>query len=193
MYRYACAAILSALAGAASAGGPVVAVVEQPVVAATPAPTFDWTGFYAGVNLGFGDLSNGAVSEDHQFYGIQAGYLRDFGTFVLGGELAFTTGDFDDLAGTDYDSTRLKVIGGFDAGRFLPYAFVGVSDYSLSDGITTASDTGTLYGLGGRFAFGANGQHVVGLEYLVERMDDFDGSGTDIDNNEIALRYDFRF
>jgi hypothetical protein len=192
MSRYALAAILSALAGQALAGGPVVAVVEQPVVAATPAPSFDWTGFYAGVNLGFGDLSTGFASADHQFYGLQLGYLRDLGTFVLGGELAFTKGDFDDVPGADYDSTRLKLIGGYDAGRFLPYAVLGVSDYSLSDGVTS-SDTGVLYGVGGRYAFGANGQHVLGLEYLVEAMDDFVGTGQDLDNKELMLRYDFRF
>jgi outer membrane immunogenic protein len=191
--RYAFLAVLVGIAGPAAAGGPVVAVVEQPVAVAAAAPSSDWTGFYAGVNLGFGELNDGGDEADSNFYGLQAGYLRDFGTFVAGAELAFTTGDFDDFPDAEYDSTRLKLIGGYDAGRFLPYAFIGLSDYSLTDGSTTISDTATIYGVGGRYALGANGRHVLGVEYLFETKDDFAGSGDDLDNRELVLRYDFRF
>jgi hypothetical protein len=68
-----------------------------------------------------------------------------------------------------------------------------VSEFTFSNALGEASDTGVLYGLGGRVAVGASGQNVIGLEYLVENLDDFSDSGTDFDNDEVALRYDFRF
>jgi hypothetical protein len=189
------AAALSVLAaGQAVAGGPEVVVEETQVVpAAAPAPGFDWTGFYVGATLGYGDVETTTATADSNAYGLQAGYLRDLGNFVLGGEIAFVTGDFDEFPDTDFDSTRLKLIGGYAAGRFLPYVFLGVSDYKIDDGASTASDTATLYGLGAHYALGVTGQHVVGLEYLVESVDNFAGTGNDLDNHEVSIRYDFRF
>ncbi|WP_167851013.1 MULTISPECIES: outer membrane protein [Tabrizicola] len=188
-------ACLVLAAGPASAGGPVV-VASEPVVAAPvapAAPSYDWTGFYAGLALTMGSIDDGTISYDTQGFGVQAGYLHDLGRFVVGGELSYSTSDLEDITDASVSSTRLKLIGGFDAGRVLPYAFIGVSDMKLDEGGDTASDTATAYGIGARFAFGAQGRLVAGVEYLVEKKDDFDGSAIDIDNREFALRLDYRF
>ncbi|MCU0827338.1 MAG: porin family protein [Tabrizicola sp.] len=194
MTRYAVVALFALIGGQAAAGGPVAVPDDPPVTPATVAPSSDWTGFYAGANLGFGDVNDGTNSFDRDFYGIQAGYLHDFGSVVAGAELAYSAGDFN--AGglnLDLESTRLKLIGGYDAGRVLPYLFVGVGDATISAGALSNSDSTTLYGLGAKLAVGATGRHVIGLEYLSERKDNFGGSGDDLDNREFALRYDFRF
>lgn len=186
------AAAVAVFAGPALAGGPVVVVEEAPVVVAESAPSFDWTGFYAGLHFGQGTLSSDVAEVDHDFYGLQIGYLRDFGTLVAGGELSYSTGDLDD--GTaDFDATRIKLIGGYDAGRFLPYAFIGITDAELSNELVSLSDTMTAYGLGGKFAFGANGQHVLGLEYLREEASNFASTGQDLDNSQVSISYNFRF
>ncbi|NJS38833.1 MAG: porin family protein [Rhodobacteraceae bacterium] len=181
-----------ALSGQAMAGGLTEVAPEAPVApAAQPAPAFDWTGFYSGLSVTDGSVSDGN-DFDTSGFGVQAGYLHDLGTFVVGGELAYSDAEVDD-AGADITATRLKLIGGYDAGRFLPYAFVGVSDVEVTNSFNSVSDTVTNYGLGARYAFGADGRFVGGLEYIVEDKSNFGNTGFDLDRDEVALRFDYRF
>lgn len=192
MKAYVLFAAACCLAGPGLAGGPVETIVEPAPVVAAPAPDFSWTGFYLGVSAVKGDFSDGGTDFNTSGFGVQAGYLRDLGTFVVGGELAYSKGDYGDLApASDWNATRLKLIAGVDAGRFLPYGFVGLTSYDVNQ-LTPFSDTMTNYGLGVRYALGATGKLVVGLEYLVESKDNFDNN-FDLDNKEVALRLDYRF
>lgn len=191
--RIVLAAALLVSAGAAQAGGPVV-VADDPVVdaPAAAAADFDWTGFYVGLSATNGDFSDGGTDYDTSGYGLQAGYLRDLGKIVVGAELSYAKGDYGDLAPTaDWDATRLKVIGGYGAGRLMPYVFVGATSYHVNQA-TPFSDTMANYGIGARYAFGASGKFVAGLEYLVEKKDNFDNN-FDLDNKELSLRLDYRF
>jgi opacity protein-like surface antigen len=190
--RHVLAAALVVCAGAAQAGGPVV-VAEEPVVAAAPAPAdYDWTGFYVGLSAISGTFSDdgGVTSDGTDGFGLQAGYLRDLGRFVVGGELAYVVGNYDAFPDNDWTSTRLKLIGGLDAGRVLPYGFVGLSNYDIS-GVNEFSDTITIYGLGAKLA--VTPKIAVGLEYLVEDKSNFANTGFGMENREIALRVDYRF
>jgi opacity protein-like surface antigen len=83
--------LATTFAGPALAGGPTV-VEPEPVIAAPPAAvpaSYDWSGFYAGAQIGYGDISTDpAVLEgDGLLGGIHAGYRFDFGQFVAGAEL----------------------------------------------------------------------------------------------------------
>lgn len=180
-------------ASAAQAGGPVV-VADDPVVVAPAEPAgMDWTGLYAGVSAISGSFDNGTTDYSTSGFGVQVGYLRDLGTLVLGGELSYSKGDFGSSApASDWDATRLKLIGGYDAGRFLPYAFVGMTKFNINEG-PGFSDTMANYGVGAKVALGQTGKFVAGLEYLVESKDNFDGTGTNIKNGEVSLRLDYRF
>jgi outer membrane immunogenic protein len=178
--------------GAAQAGGPVV-VADDPAVVAPAAPAgYDWTGFYVGLSAISGTFSDdgGVTSDGTSGYGLQAGYLRDFGNWVVGGELAYAKGDYDAFPASDWTSTRLKLIGGYGAGRLMPYGFVGLSNYDI-DQATPFSDTVTIYGLGAKLA--VTPKIAVGLEYLVENKSNFDNAGFDMENSEFALRLDYRF
>lgn len=189
--KYVLAAVLMVSAGAAQAGGPVV-VAEDPVVAAPAAPAnYDWTGFYVGLSAISGRFSDngGLTSDGTGGYGLQAGYLHDFGNFVLGGELAYAKGDYDAFPDSDWTSTRLKLIGGYGAGRLMPYGFVGMSKYDVDQAVPF-SDTVTIYGLGAKYA--VTPKIAVGLEYLVENKSNFDNN-FDMENSEISLRVDYRF
>lgn len=111
---------------------------------------------------------------------------------VIGGELSYSKGDYGDLApDSDWDATRLKLIGGYDAGRLLPYAFVGMTKYNVNQSVPF-SDTMANYGIGARVALGQGGRFVAGMEYLIEKKNNFDNN-FDLDNRELALRLDYRF
>ncbi|MFN4201936.1 MAG: outer membrane beta-barrel protein [Tabrizicola sp.] len=191
--RLVLAAVLGFAAGAVQAGGPVVVAAEPEVAAPAAAPAgWDWTGFYAGVSAVSGNFSDSFADYDTSGFGIQAGYLRDFGRVVIGGELSYSKGDYGSLVpAADWDATRLKLIGGYDAGRFLPYAFVGMTRYDVNQA-TPFSDTMANYGIGARLALGQGGKFVAGLEYLIEKKDNFDNN-FNLDNKELALRLDYRF
>lgn len=183
------------LASAAQAGGPVAVVEEPSPMTPTAAEAgADWTGFYLGVHATSGSIDDGTVNPDTSGYGVQAGYLRDFGAFVGGAELSYSKGDIEDLfPGFEFNATRLKLIGGYDAGRVLPYAFIGTSRYEVSLGASSNSDTLGAYGIGAKVALGATGDLRLGLEYLVEETGDFGISGAKLDGRELSLRLDYRF
>ncbi|MFN3281616.1 MAG: outer membrane protein [Tabrizicola sp.] len=194
--RIALAAVLALSAGAAQAGGPVVVAAEPQVAApATPAPAgWDWTGFYVGLGVTSGNLTAGSVDDGTNGYEVHAGYLHDFGRLVAGVEVGQSKADVDLPVGSGtVRATRFKLIGGVDANRVLPYAFVGVSDVEISSGPLSISDSVTGYGIGARVAIGAAGRLVAGLEYSIESSDDFAGPGNELDYKELSLRIDYRF
>ena len=183
-------ALAIALATTANAGGltptPVDPIVDTPTYVA--APSADWSGFYIGGTIAGGRLDNGPDTSDTRGFGVQAGYLADLGNYVVGGELAYVKGEAtDDSIDGDLTSTRLKAIGGYDAGSWLPYVTLGVSRMDGND----ATDTGMLYGVGAKYAI--NQSWTAGVEYLVESKDNFDDTGFDVENRELGLSVSYRF
>ncbi len=196
------AATLLATGTAAFAGG-----MAEPVM--TPAPTVvaapvavapmsaDWSGFYAGASLGYGQVSasdnlfNGE-EPDGALYGLHAGYNYDFGRFVLGGELEYQGTDIqDDASGIDLDAVaRAKVRAGYDAGNFMPYLTAGYAQ-AYTGGALDADDGGAFYGVGVDYQFGQN--FVIGAEVLQHQFDDFDGTGVDLDATTASLRVSYKF
>lgn len=185
---------LAALAGtAAFAGGYQAPVVETTpaVVVETAAAEVDWTGFYAGLQYGQGnaDASYAGYSADigdFDAWGLHAGYLRDMGKYVLGGELDYNrlTGDGDGHA----DLWRLRGRVGADLGKFQPYLTLGVARYSDED----LSETGFTYGIGAEYLF--TPRFSMGVEYSRNSFHDVaDVDGLDLDADAVQLRASFRF
>ncbi|MDS9468645.1 porin family protein [Paracoccus sp. MBLB3053] len=187
-------AILAGMsATAASAGGYVAPVVETPVVPVveTVEPVADWSGFYAGVQYGKGnaELSYAGESADSDFdaYGVHGGYMRDFGSFVLGGELDYNRISMDDTD-EDGDLWRLRGRAGYDMGKFLPYATLGVAQLEADD----LSETGITYGIGADYMI--NDKFTVGAEYTRNDFSDVaDVDGADLDTDLFQIRAAYRF
>lgn len=183
-------------AGSAFAGGYAAPVVETPVIApivpVAVANDVDWTGFYAGVQYGQGStelsLNGDELDTDFDAYGVHGGYNRDFGKYVLGGELDYNKIDLDDDSG-DADLWRLRGRAGYDMGRFLPYVTLGAAHVS-GDG--DLSETDVTYGLGADYL--VTDKFTVGAEYTVQNFSDVaDVDGLDLDTDMVQVRASFRF
>ena len=168
---------------------PVAEPAPQPVPQAMPV-TADWTGFYAGGQLGFGDVDTDAgASGDGAIGGLVAGYDYDYGTWVLGGGIDYDFADIDVGGATVVENVaRLKLRGGYKMGNGLLYATGGMA-YADTD--TLGSDNGYFVGVG--YEHKVTDQFSLGGEALYHQFDDFDGSGIDVDATTVQLRGTFRF
>lgn len=186
------AIIAASLMSSTAMAGNLVGVDPEPA----PAPTYavvpagaDWTGFYGGLNLGYGDVDgSGAADGDDTTYGVHLGYDYDFGDFVLGGEIEFDDADIDLNGAAETQSVaRLKLRAGYDLGRTMVYATAGAAQLKTSIG----DDTGEFFGIG--LAYQATDSFTVGAEVLEHRFDDIGGTGVDADATTFNLRGSFRF
>ncbi|WP_176715453.1 outer membrane protein [Thioclava sp. SK-1] len=174
-------------AGTAYAGGYTTPTVEAPAmapVAVAPA-NLDWTGFYAGAQLGYGN-TEGDFSDDRGGYGgVHAGYLHDMGTYVLGGEVDYSAVDSDQVK----SMAHIKGIAGIDRGQWLYYGTLGAG-YIDSD-INDASDTVLTVGAGVDYML--DDKWMVGGEVLYHDTDDFDNTGRDFDMTTVGVKASMRF
>lgn len=187
------------LAMPAFAGGMATPIAEPEVVAAETvyvAPTADWSGFYAGAQLGYGDVdSEGPVglAGTGELGGLHAGYRWDFGQFVAGAEVDWdkTNIDLGGATGTLDDVARLKLVGGADLGRALVYGSVGMAHANATVSGAELSDTG--YTLGAGVDYAITDSWTVGGELMGHKFDNFDGSGVDLDATTVKAKVALRF
>lgn len=150
-------------------------VVQQPAPAAYTAAAFSWTGFYAGVNGGYGwaEIEDGGFTFeelDGWFGGAQVGYNYDFGGFVLGVEGDIQLSDINyseeivpgltgEIGIDSFGTIRARA--GYAVDRFLPYVTGGVA---WARGSISASGGGTSLSFEDNFVGWTIG---AGLEYAV--------------------------
>ncbi|MBP1804484.1 outer membrane protein [Rubellimicrobium aerolatum] len=188
-------------AGFAPATTPAAPVAPITVTATPPAATPDWTGFYVGGDLSYGQFDSDDIDTeaDGHLTGLHAGYQRDFGRFVLGAELEHDWGNIAiDDAGLADDVTldrvaRAKLRAGYDAGRFLPYVTGGWAHATLSsDGFDDDEGVdGTFYGLG--VSYQLTDRFDVGAEVLRHDFDELADTGIETQVTTIGLRGSIRF
>ncbi len=221
------AAAAALLTSPAYAGALIFEPEPEPVVtvapAPAPAPIPSWTGPFAGLQVGWGNVdadvgtiaaggvtvSDFSADEDDVVYGAQLGYDYDFGNgFVLGGEVAYvrpeaepsTTVTGDDGNAYDADAkidhlVRLTARGGYSLGNTLLYVKGGGM---WLDGEAEANGfTESASGWG--WVAGAGIEHLItdnvsaGIEYLYHEADDFDDSGIDVTVQTVTLGVNYRF
>ena len=180
--------LLGSAAFAGSLADPVVETVATPVYEPVAVGN-DWTGFYGGLNLGYGDVDGtGNADGDDTTYGVHLGYDYDFGNWVVGAEYEYDKADIDLNGAAEVDNVqRLKLRGGYDLGKTLIYATAGAARVDTSIG----KDTGEFFGVG--MAYQVTDRFTVGGEVLEHRFDDIGGTGVDADATTFNLRSSFRF
>lgn len=205
MKRIAAAALITAAAGPALAGGPVVVAEEATVTAPEPimqAPSTggDWAGFYGGAQLGFGNVGSTdplAGDGDGLLGGLHAGYRMDFGTFVAGAELAYDFANID-LGELEVNSVnsigRLGLTGGADLGQTLVYGTIGMATVDADVGGVESSADGHYYGIGVDYALSPT--MTVGGQLLRHEFDDVtDGTAApnELDTTLLQAKVSFKF
>ncbi|MBM1171575.1 outer membrane protein [Microvirga arabica] len=188
-------AVATALGTAAHAADlPMRSAPPAPIVAA--APVFTWTGFYVGVNAGYGWNTNdddvvipgvGTFEADDEggfVGGGQVGYNYQIGSFVLGLETDIQYADIggdNDFGGIldDGDSDSwfgtVRARAGVALDRALIYVTGGLAYGEVNNGFYTSDDVSVGWTLGGgvEYAFTNNlTAKVEGLYVNLEQDDD---------------------
>lgn len=185
-----------AMGGGALAGSPAPAPAD-PVVAPPPAvaPVMgrDWTGFYGGARLGWGNLGRD-VDGDGAIGGLHLGYLQDFGGFALGVEGGYDAARISATAEDGSDVGRLNEVwrlgarAGVTTGDIFAYGVAGAARARIGG---VGSENGWYGGVGLEYAFDDNWR--IGGEILHHRFSDFAGSGLGVSANTLQGRVSFRF
>ncbi|MCC2651747.1 MAG: hypothetical protein K0Q60_1910 [Microvirga sp.] len=177
-----------------------------PIIAA--APLFTWTGFYVGVNAGYGwsnddfDAVDLADEDDDGGFvgGAQVGYNYQIGSFVVGleGDIQYAdfgadgTFDFDGdgVFDDDFDSSdwfgTVRARAGVAFDRALIYATGGFAFADDANGWTV--------GGGVEYAFTNNlSAKIEGLYVNLDNDDDFPGFDGETDFGVVRAGLNFRF
>lgn len=182
---------IAAAAKAGSAGTPVAA--PAPAVPAVPRADIrpDWTGFYGGVEIGYGDFDSNlpGLGGDDVIGGLTLGYDYDFGDWVLGGALDLDWGEVALAPGISLDQVfRAKLRGGYKIGNGLIYATGGYANFDTS-GLGDADG----YFIGGGYEHRISDHFSLGGEVLYHESDNFSGTATDLEATTVQLRAVYRF
>lgn len=168
-------------------------IIAAALVAA-PAATFaqDWTGPYAGFQIGGSDIDvdGAALDGDGPSYGVFAGYNVQSGNIVYGGEIDYDSTEYEIADGAvEVDSTtRLKGRVGTQLGSGLAYGTAGIvwaTSPELGD------DNGYLFGVGYDLPVTTNMK--IGAEVLQHQFDDYNDSSLDVGATTFKARVSFSF
>lgn len=186
-------AVASLVAAPALAGSLDPAPADQPVVQPAPAPDPrpDWTGFYAGGQLGWANVDTNApgVDGDDITAGLTLGYDYDFGDFVLGAGIDYDMAEVGLAPGVELDSVfRAKLRGGLKFGPSLTYLTGGYAEADISP---LGSQDGYFVGVG--YDYRVTEQWTVGFEGLYHEFDNIGGTPIDAEATTLNLRGTFRF
>jgi outer membrane immunogenic protein len=180
----------------------------------SPTPVAGWSGFYAGLNggYGFGSTTREAVgglevedNSDGFQLGGQVGYNMDMGGFVLGAEADLQwanisygedipgIGSFE--AGTDFYGT-LRGRAGMSFGQVMPFVTAGVAagrgSASVTDGnnvVTTQTATHVGWTAGAGLEAQATDNITFKAEYLYVDLGEQNYAGLPVGSQDVTQRF----
>jgi outer membrane immunogenic protein len=174
--------LCAGLLALATASPSFAADLPQPVYKAPiyVAPVFTWTGFYAGINGGYGWSDSFADDAKGAVYGGQLGYNWQTGNFVFGleGDFQGTTIKASETIGAATAEGKIKAFAtvrgrlGYAVDRLLIYGTGGWAytntELSLTVGGASISDSswGSGYAIGGGLEWAVWDRWSVKGEYL---------------------------
>ena len=196
----------AALAAVAYAATPACAadIAGGPYVAA-PYGAYNWTGFYAGLNLGYqwGSVSDTGLSPSGLAGGVQGGFNWQTGNIVLGGETDLQLSGASDSSGPFKFSNpwfgTLRGRAGYAVNNILFYATGGLAYGSGTAELRGLSESHSATGWtgGGGLEVGLTPRWTVKAEYLYVDLGAqnyaITGLSHDITSNVLRFGANFRF
>lgn len=194
------ASVALGLTGAAQAGSYTPPIVEAPVLVNHAAfAGYNWTGFYAGGQMSYGDFSvnrDGVDDASGGIYGIHAGYNHQSANgMVVGAEVTF------DHSAADNDVwkvERLFSLRGKVGMAHEKWMFYGLAGYAH---VRTEGRADRGHGKSGGVVVGIGADHAINDKWLVGgtwesyKFSDFknDTSNLEVDGGTIKFRASYRF
>lgn len=191
------AAAASALMAGTAFAGNIEPAPAEPVIAPAPEPVFtspNWTGFYAGGQLGYANIDTSLPNVDGDGFigGLTAGYDYDLGDWVIGAGLDYDWTDvgLGNTPETTIDNVfRAKLRGGYKLGNGLLYATGG---YANADTNNLSDEDGYFVGAG--YEHMVTDQISLGGEVLYHEFDGFNtATDTNVEATTAQVRATFRF
>lgn len=155
------------------------------------AQSTDWTGAYAGAQIGFGSVDSTlpGVDGDGLIGGIVGGYDWDLGTWVIGVGADYDVADIDLGTAADLEEVwRIKFRGGYKIGQGLAY---GTAGYANADTDVLGDEDGYFIGAGYERRLAPN--FSLGGELIYHEFENFNATTTDVDATTVQVRGTFRF
>lgn len=167
---------------------PAPMVPVAPVAPSSP----DWTGFYAGGQLGYAnvDTNVAGVDGDDIIGGLLLGYDYDMGNWVVGGGIDYDFADISLSPTTSLEEVwRVKLRGGYKLGNGLLYATGGYAGADTSD---LGSEDG--YFVGGGYEHMLSQNFSLGGEVLYHEFEGFGpANAVDAEATTVQIRASYRF
>lgn len=157
---------------------------------AAPAVAGDFTGAYAGAQVGFSDVNTSSGLDGSRFtYGLHAGYDHDFGDWVVGGGIQLDRLNLSTSSGgVKFDSINRAIIKvGYDFGTMYGYGIAGAAQGNTSIG----DDTAGVFGVGINFQTGYNFDTAVEILYHDFSELGSSGVGSDVTTFNLLVSYNF--
>lgn len=151
----------------------------------------DWTGFYVGGQIGYGDVGTSIAGVDGSdtIGGLTAGYDYDLGSWVIGGGVDYDWASINlSGAATVQDVMRIKARAGYKINDGLLY---GVGGYAEAGTDTLGSDGGWFLGAG--YEHKINRSFSIGGEILYHDFGNFNSTGIDVNATTLQIRATYRF
>ena len=167
------------------------AMAADEVFIADPVP-YDWSGFYAGAQVGVatGSINFGPDDTD-VIGGIHAGYLWQNGQFVFGPEVEANLTGLS-IVGVDVDAfVAAKLRAGVAFDRLLVTGSVGYGHAWVDAGFANLDDGGLVAGAGIDYA--VTDRVIVGADYLYSNIQNFDVTPFDSDAHAVRARLSIKF
>lgn len=179
-------------AGVTAASTAFAADIQRGAAYYSPAPAalYNWSGFYAGANVGYewGKVSNSSVSPSGLAGGLQAGYNWQNAQFVFGGETDIQISGADDTFAPYKFSNpwfgTLRARAGYAMNNILVYGTLGLAYGGLTGERAGLSESKTQTGwtAGAGMEVGVTNNWSVKVEYLYMDLGRRSYSITGVDN-----------
>ncbi len=209
MNKIAILALVGAFGVSTSAMAADLGIISQPAPEAfVQSGAFDWTGFYVGVNGGYGWAEAEALGVSFDdieggFGGVQAGYNYDFGGFVLGAEadvqFSGVEGDIPAVGSASLDNFgTVRARAGVALDRFLPYVTAGLAwgNATIDTSAGDLDDNYVGWTIGAGLEYAVTDNVTVKAEYLYTDYGSADfGTPLDFDltSNVVRAGINFKF